>query len=90
MQQRAQWQTAVGSASAIESVCQLFIKFRIQSKWNELPDVLANAVTLNRFKYVVKKSLFLRCRFRLCEEITHVFSHTCANVIFSLQYFQTF
>ena len=67
-----------------------FFKFRIPSKWNKLPDVVANAVTLNRFKYAVKKSLFLRCRFRLCEEITRVFNHTCANVIFSLQYFRHF
>ena len=44
----------LGQCRPLNLSASFFFKFRIPSKWNELPDVVANAVTLNRFKYAVK------------------------------------
>ena len=44
----------LGQCRPLNQSASSFFKFRIISKWNELPDVVANAITLNRFKYAVK------------------------------------
>ena len=79
----------LGQCRPLNQSASFFFKFRIPSESNKLPDVIANAVILNHFKYAVKNH-YSYVADSDCEEITRVFSHTCINVIFSLQYFQTF